>query len=103
MQILVWVGSAVGAITVVLTAWRVVIKPVAGAVRRVVHFLDDWFGEPARPGHPARPGIPERIEAIEHQLRPNGGKTLRDRVDVIETGMNQIAENTRPDREEGDT
>jgi hypothetical protein len=99
VQVLVWVGSAVGAVTVVLTAWRVVIKPIAGAVRRVVHFLDDWFGEPARPGQEARPGIPDRIAAIEHQLRPNGGKTLRDRVDVIESAMKRIDENTRPDKE----
>lgn len=60
-------------------------------LRRIDVFLDDWYGEPARPGQPARPGVPERLEAIENrvgrvetQLRPNGGSTLRDAVARIE-------------------
>ncbi|WP_062435003.1 hypothetical protein [Herbidospora daliensis] len=34
-------------------------------IRRIQDFLDDWNGEPARPGVPARPGFPERIAALE--------------------------------------
>jgi hypothetical protein len=34
-------------------------------IRRIQDFLDDWNGEPARPGVPARPGFPDRIAALE--------------------------------------
>lgn len=35
---------------------------------RLSSFLDDWFGEPARPGFPRRPGVPERLEIVEQKL-----------------------------------
>lgn len=50
---------------------------------RFQHFLDDWFGEGARPGFPGRPGIPERLAAVEErtaQLTPNGGSHLADKI-----------------------
>lgn len=37
-------------------------------VKRIQDFLDDWQGEPARPGVPARPGFPDRIAALEEQV-----------------------------------
>lgn len=52
-------------------------------LRKVNDFLDDWRGEPARPGVKARPGVMQRIEAIEAQLRPNGGSTVYDKVTKI--------------------
>lgn len=36
---------------------------------RVVHAIDDWAGEPARPGVEARPGAMERIAAVEGLVR----------------------------------
>lgn len=61
---------------------------------RLAHFLDDWFGEPERPGFPARPGVPERLGKVEarlgtvegdtRQLKRNGGSHLADAVDRIE-------------------
>lgn len=58
--------------------------------RATGQFLDDWTGQPARPGHRARPGIPQRLEALETgqaeiraQLRTNDGSSLRDAVDRI--------------------
>src|SRR5581483_1845003 len=37
-------------------------------LRRVVHFLDDFGGEPARDGRPARPGLMARMAAVEDGL-----------------------------------
>lgn len=67
-------------------AWRV--------LSRILRFLDDYFGEPARDGIPARPGVMARLGAVEAaaasaeataakvlaETRPNGGSSLRDVV-----------------------
>lgn len=62
--------------------------------RRVQDFLDDWRGEPARPGVPARQGIMARLEwieqrvaMVEREVRPNGGRSLKDQVTRIETAI----------------
>lgn len=55
--------------------------------RVVEHFLEDWRGEEARPGVAARPGVPERLAAIEAELRPNSGHSLRDAVTRIEASV----------------
>ena len=66
--------------------------------RRIGHFLDDWFGEPAREGQPERPGVmsrlarqdlrqaraEQRLARIEAELKPNGGGSIKDQVTRIE-------------------
>lgn len=75
-------------------------------LRKVGRMTDDLTGEPARPGFPATPGVLERLTGIESglllltprldameerlgqleaQMRPNGGATLRDAVDRIDS------------------
>ncbi len=70
--------------------------------RRLARLIDDLTGEPERPGMPgsARPGalarmylleqrlqqldtLTEKVDAIEREMRPNGGNSMRDRIDVI--------------------
>ncbi|WP_236241176.1 hypothetical protein [Streptomyces sp. CC228A] len=88
--LLVWGGAATvlgGAATM---AWR----SVAGARRlagRLNEVIDDWSGTPPRPGVPARPGVMERLggieqrlTAVEHELNPNSGASLRDAVDRVD-------------------
>lgn len=96
--ILAWLG---GALALMAGAWPTVIRPAARIIRRAVHFLDDVAGEPARDGVPARPGVMKRLEsidnqlgdhgrrlgAIEHELHPNGGQSLRDVADRIEQAV----------------
>jgi hypothetical protein len=60
-------------------AWRI--------LRRIVHFLDDYGGQPARDGLPARPGLMARLGGVEEQLAhvvaetsPNHGRSIRDMV-----------------------
>lgn len=60
-------------------------------LRRLVAFVNDLAGEPARPGFDGRPGVMERIQAIEadvahvrSEVTTNGGTSLRDAVRRIE-------------------
>lgn len=71
------IGTAMG------WGWRKVGRPLA-------EFLADWRGEPPRPGYPGRPGVPERLERlevrvanVEAELSPNGGRSVRDRVEAL--------------------
>src|SRR5690606_41797010 len=80
-------GASAAAVAVSLTlageAWRKVGLPLR-------HFLADWAGEQPRPGYPGRPGVPERLERlevrvanVEAELSPNGGRSVRDRVEAL--------------------
>lgn len=58
--------------------------------RRVSDFLDDWNGEPARPGFSGRPGVPERLTIVElsiatirAEVTPNHGGSMKDTVGQI--------------------
>ena len=60
-------------------------------LRKLARLADDWTGEDPRPGLPnGRPGLLKRLdtmearlERLEVQMQPNGGKTLRDTVDLV--------------------
>lgn len=91
-----------------ITAMLACLAGIGGALRWLWQVLralsrlaDDLTGEPARNGQEARPGLLDRLKAIEDklqrlddferrlaaleaQLRPNGGSSLRDAVDRIE-------------------
>ncbi|WP_033818878.1 hypothetical protein [Kitasatospora sp. MBT63] len=91
-----------------LVVWCVAGAAITGAlgllwrltrgVRAIAHQLDqvaeDWSGTPARPGVPARAGVMERLGqiesrlgAVEHELHPNSGASLRDAVDRVERSV----------------
>lgn len=75
-----WLASIVAGLTaggwIMSKAWR--------GWRKVGHFIDDMAGEPARPGVAKRPSLIERIAAIEAEVKPNGGGSMRDAVNRIE-------------------
>lgn len=74
-------------------------------LRKMGRLADDMLGEPARPGHPvATPGLLDQVKgitdmlsalvprveqlelrllAVEAQLKPNGGNSIRDAVDRL--------------------
>jgi hypothetical protein len=86
------IASALGVVGVVLGALvRFVIQPLWRLTIKTGHFLDSWNGEPARDGLPARPGVVDRIVAIEYQLHPNGGGSMKDAVDRIEAKVDEQA------------
>lgn len=80
----VWVDPLVLATMLTVlggAAWRAW-RPARRAWRSLTRMLEDWHGSPERPGVPRRAGVMERLEALE-ELRPNGGSSVRDRVERI--------------------
>lgn len=77
----------------VLAGGIAVVVKVFSLIKRMHNWLDDWAGEPARPGVDARPGVMARLASIEAQLRPNGGTSARDAVDRVERSVARV-ENT---------
>ncbi|WP_431962007.1 hypothetical protein [Actinacidiphila sp. bgisy160] len=61
-------GSVLVALGAIVTGlWRRT-AAVVRFFRRVTQFIDDYFGEQARPGVPARPGLMERMRDMEERL-----------------------------------
>lgn len=85
-----WLAIA-GALTVVLGGLVAVWRWAWPFLRRVGHFLDDWFGEPARPGFVGQPGVMERLARVEHEVHTNSGSSMRDAVNRIEATLRQTA------------
>lgn len=79
-------------------------KKVWPLLRKLNHFIDDWFGEGEREGRPAQPGVLARLQSIEqtqlehtaafevirHELFPNSGSSLRDSADRSEKDIADI-------------
>ncbi|QVJ00318.1 hypothetical protein KGD82_16275 [Nocardiopsis eucommiae] len=85
-----WIGGAAAVVTGV-TVITVGVRKVLATLRRVGHFLDDWAGEPARPGVDARPGVMERLHAIEHEVKYNHGTSLKDKVREVKEVVDELA------------
>ena len=77
-------GALAGAATAASVIWVRVIKPARVALAWIGEFREDWAGVAQRPGVPGRDGMMVRMAAIENQFVPNGGNSMRDRVDMIE-------------------
>ena len=84
-------------VTVVLGAWFLVAKFLAPGIKRISkwmktweHFMEDWFGEDERDGRSATPGVMARLNAIDGELKKNGGSSIKDSVDRIETNIIKI-------------
>lgn len=90
------IAALVGLTTLV---WRGV-RAVRRMIDRVDDLVDDWQGVPGRPGVPERPGvmsrlhhIEQRLVGVEHELRPNSGRSLRDAVDRVDERTRVLADN----------
>jgi hypothetical protein len=59
--------AAAAVVTALGVLWRTT-RPARRLARSVREFLEDWNGEPARPGRTATHPIPERLSRIELQL-----------------------------------
>lgn len=99
---LVAAAAAVTALVILLRAAKVLWRFLSG----IQAFLDDWSGEPSRPGHPEQPGVMARLAELEKgqaalemtlvavrgEFRTNGGSTLRDKVDRIAAKVEEVSQ-----------
>ena len=53
-------------------------------------FMDDWFGTEPRPGRSHTRGVMERLNEIDGELKNNGGSSIKDAVDRIDTQVTEI-------------
>lgn len=79
-ELLIPVASLITALTIIIIA----VRKVGGFFRRMVHLFDEMLGTESRDGLPASPGLSARIGAIEAELRPNGGSSIRDSLNRLE-------------------
>lgn len=87
-----WLLLAAAVVTAVGVLWRKMIRPAwrrgRAFFRAIAKFIDDWFGEDGKPGVVDRLDIFDaRLSAIEHELQPNSGASLRDAVDRVEVAV----------------
>lgn len=82
-----WVAALVALVVAVAAGLGWAVRWAWRVLRRVVHFLDDYSGQPARDGLAARPGLMARLGGVEELLAkvvaettPNGGGSMRDEV-----------------------
>ncbi|NDK24626.1 hypothetical protein FSY75_09090 [Streptomyces sp. TR1341] len=101
--VLMWGGVITVIAGVITLLWRVVRASIRLA-GRVNEFMDDWSGEPGRPGVHPRPGVMERLAGfedrltrVEHELYPNSGESLRDAVDLANRRLARICPDPEPE------
>ncbi|WIX76024.1 hypothetical protein QRX50_31695 [Amycolatopsis carbonis] len=73
--------------------------------RRVNTVVTQWLGDKDLeiPGMLDRMDVHERrLEDIEDQLKPKGGRTLRERLDIVERDVTRIKKAVRADDSEGE-
>lgn len=95
----VQIAAALGT---VLASWLLIGKIIVPAAKRVSSwfnswekFMVDWAGEEARPGRDAIPGVMERLNDIDGELKNNGGSSIKDAVDRIDTQVNEILSDSK--------
>jgi hypothetical protein len=94
--------AAAAVVAAVGLLWRPV-RSIARLFRALGHFLEDWNGTPARPGHDQVLPFPERMRLVEDtvgeirkEVFPNGGASLRDAVTEVRDRVAAITPNPRP-------
>lgn len=102
-----WIAALVALISAIggLTAWG--IRVLYRILRQLIHFSDDWKGQPEHDGLPARPGVMARLSSVEELLervhaetQADHGTSLRDvvnRTAADVTGIKQEQQAVRAD------
>jgi|SRR5690606_6239788 len=77
------IAGGLTTLTIFVAIWRW----IRSWGKRISDFLDDWNGEPERPGVPARPGVMQRLAANEeaHKITDQKLDNLCTRITSLET------------------
>lgn len=98
-QILLGVAAVLAAITGI---WKFLhLGPLLRGTR---FFLDDWNGQPARPGVPPRPSFPERMANVEDrtaQLNHDFRNDIGGRMALLQAQLDAVDEATKTLRRNG--
>lgn len=96
-QVALAITVLAGVVTALGVLHRKVYKPVVALGVQVSRFIRDWNGWPGDPDRniDEMPGVMPRLVNIEHELRTNGGSSLRDAVRRVETTVGEIAHRQR--------
>lgn len=96
----IWSVAGAAIVGGVVLIWRAV-RGARRIIERIDDFADDWAGTAARPGVPERKGVMARLDriegritAVEHELQPNSGHSLRDAVDRVDRRTQTLAPDT---------
>lgn len=77
-RVIAW-GTAAGILAALLRwGWRL--------TRKFHRMADQFLGDPDR----GIPSLPDRVGAIEKEMRPNGGSSLRDAVDGVRSEVGAV-------------
>ena len=89
------VGVAAAILGLIVLVGRVVYPPLK-TIKTFFDWLEkfrrDWEGEEAEPGRDRTPGVMERLNRLDGELSNNGGSSLKDAVQRIETTLSIIEE-----------
>lgn len=85
-------GATATAVSCTVTLVLAVGKPLRRLTRQNDEFREDWYGRPARPGRAAETGVMERLSAIEAQMRPNGGGSMRDAINDLRHDLRALGD-----------
>ena len=92
MEIVSVVAAILG---LIVLAGRVVYPPLK-TIKIFLDWLDkfrrDWEGEESEPGRDRVPGVMERLNRLDGELSNNGGSSLKDSVQRIESTLSVIEE-----------
>lgn len=97
-------GAGIGGVIAILSGAWWFVKKLHTFSKRFDDFIEDWHGEPARPGVPEKPGIMERLSnqdealgeicnrltVVEKEVSYNSGSTIKDTVHRIDGSVNHI-------------
>ena len=85
------IGAVAGAIAAVAAVLVVPIRTTKSFLTWLDKFRRDWEGEEAEPGRDRVPGVMERLNRLDGELSNNGGSSLKDAVQRIESKLYKIA------------
>jgi hypothetical protein len=97
----VWALAVTAVVGLGAVLWRVA-RRLRGLARQIEDFIGDWTGTAGRPGVEPRPGVMERlaqiehrVDAVVHEVRPNGGDSMRDAINRVDSRTARLTRNDR--------
>ncbi len=90
-ETLIWIAGVITAVGIIGRAIQLGGRWVRRTWRKLDRLADELLGEPAREDRPARPSLMQRVAAldrrlaaVEAEMRPNGGSSVKDQLNRIE-------------------